>query len=87
VQALRPACPGGPEGPHYIFNLSLAVAQSQPSSPIIVKIVEPKAKSDLEGLSDVLLGSLGLTGLITLAALVLGAALAGVMFWVRSREN
>jgi hypothetical protein len=87
VQAFRPACPGGPEGPHYIFNPALAVAQSQPSSPIIVKIVEPKAKSDLEGLSDVLLGSLGLTGLITLAALLLGAALAGVMFWVRSRED
>jgi len=35
----------------------------------------------------VLLGSLGLTGLITLAALLLGAALAAVMFWVRSRAN
>jgi hypothetical protein len=65
----------------------LAFVQSRPSSPIIVKIVEPKAKSDLEGLSDVLLGSLGLTGLITVAALLLGAALAVVMFWVRSRAN
>jgi hypothetical protein len=63
-----------------------ALFQPKPSAPIIVKIVEPEAKSDLEGLSDVLLGSLGLTGLITLAALVLGAALAGVMFWVRSRS-
>jgi hypothetical protein len=52
-----------------------------------VKIVQPNAKSDLEGLSDVLLGSIGLTGLITLAALVLGAVLAGVMFWVRSRST
>ena len=61
--------------------------QSQPSSPIIVKIIQPDQKSDLQGLSDVLLGSLGLTGLITLAALLLGVALAGLMFWVRSRAN
>ena len=61
--------------------------QGQPAPPIIVKIIQPEPKSDLEGLSDVLLGSLGLTGVITLAALLLGAALAGVMFWVRSRGN
>ena len=61
--------------------------QSQPSKPIIVKIIQPEQKSDLQGLSDVLLGSLGLTGLITLAALLLGVALAGVMFWVRSRAK
>jgi hypothetical protein len=64
----------------------LALAQSKPSSPIIVKIIQPQPKSDLEGLSDVLLGSLGLTGLITVAALLLGAVLAGLMFWVRSRS-
>jgi hypothetical protein len=51
-----------------------------------VKIIQPEQKSDLQGLSDVLLGSLGLTGLITLAALLLGAALAGLMFWIRSRS-
>ena len=61
--------------------------QSQPSKPIIVKIIQPEQKSDLQGLSDVLLGSLGLTGLITLAALLLGVALAGVMFWIRSRSD
>jgi len=72
---------------HYICHAVLALVQSKPSSPIIVKIVQPNAKSDLEGLSDVLLGSIGLTGLITLAALVLGAVLAGVMFWVRSRST
>jgi len=60
--------------------------QAQPASPIIVKIIQPEPKSDLQGLSDVLLGSLGLTGLITIAALLLGAALAGVMFWIRSRS-
>jgi hypothetical protein len=60
--------------------------QAQPASPIIVKIIQPEPKSDLQGLSDVLLGSLGLTGLITIAALLFGAALAGVMFWIRSRS-
>ena len=73
-------------------NLSLLYAvsgvyeQSQPSSPIIVKIIEP-AKSELSGLSDVLIGSLGLTGVITLAALLMGVLLAGIMFWVRSRSS
>jgi hypothetical protein len=57
------------------------------SNPIIVTITEPAAKSELSGLADVLLGSLGLTGVILLAAVVLGAALAGVMFWVRSRQE
>jgi hypothetical protein len=57
-----------------------------PAPPIIVKIVQPEAKSDLEGLSDVLLGSLGLTGLITVGALLLGTLMACVMFWLRSRS-
>jgi hypothetical protein len=55
------------------------------SKPIIVKLIEP-AKSELTGLSDVLIGSLGLTGVITLAAILMGLLLAGVMFWVRSRQ-
>ena len=42
-----------------------------------MKIIQPEPKSDLEGLSDVLLGSLGLTGLITLGALLLGVADGG----------
>ena len=55
------------------------------SKPIIVKIIEP-AKSELTGLSDVLIGSLGLAGTITLAAVLMGLLLACVMFWVRSRQ-
>jgi hypothetical protein len=65
----------------------LALSQSQPGKPIIVKIIPPEAKSELSGLADVLLGSLGLTGVIVVAAVLLGAALAGVMFWVRSRSD
>jgi hypothetical protein len=56
------------------------------SKPIIVKIIPPEQKSELSGLADVLLGSLGLTGVIVLAAVLMGALMAGVMFWVRSRE-
>ena len=54
--------------------------------PIIVRIPADPPKSELSGLADVLLGSLGLTGVIVLAAVLLGALLAGIMFWVRSRE-
>ena len=68
-----------------LYAVSLLYQQSQPSSPIIVKIIEP-AKSELSGLADVLIGSLGLTGVITLAALLMGVLMAAVMFWVRSRQ-
>lgn len=60
--------------------------QAQPSEPIIVKLIEPPATSELQGLADVLLGSLGLTGVIVLGALLLGLVFASVLFWVRSRR-
>jgi hypothetical protein len=65
----------------------LARAQSVPGKPIIVTIPQDPAKSELSGLSDVLLGSLGLTGVIVLAAVLLGVLMAVVMFWVRSRDS
>jgi hypothetical protein len=65
----------------------LALAQGQPNKPIIVRIPQEAPKSELSGLADVLLGSLGLTGVIVLAAVLLGALLAGVMYWVRSRSS
>jgi hypothetical protein len=56
----------------------------QPSNdPIIVKIIDPPP--DIAGLADVLLGALGITGVITLGALVVGLGFAGVLFWIRSR--
>ena len=64
-----------------------ALSQSQPGKPIIVRIPQDPPKSELSGLADVLLGSLGLTGVIVVAAVLLGAVMAGVMFWVRSRES
>jgi len=56
-------------------------------NPVIVRIIEtPKDTTGLSQLRDVLVGSIGLTGAIVLAAFLLGAALAGVMFLVRRRQ-
>jgi len=53
----------------------------QPSSPIIVKIVEPKPQS----LYDVVFGAIGLTGVLALASVVAAIVLAAILFWSRSR--
>ena len=59
----------------------------QNTNPVIVKIITPpKDDSGLSQLAGVLIGSLGLTGAIVLAALLLGALMAGIMFWMRSRD-
>jgi hypothetical protein len=56
-------------------------------NPVIVRIIQPpKDTTGLTQLRDVLIGSLGLTGAIVFAALVIGAAIAGIMFWVRRRS-
>ena len=52
--------------------------------PIIVKLVE--TPHDPTGLTEVLIGSLGLTGAIVLLALVSGVLFAGILFWYRSRQ-
>lgn len=60
--------------------------QPTPTDPIIIKIIDPP--SEIEGLGEVLLGALGITGAITVAALVCGVLVAGVLFVVRrSRES
>jgi hypothetical protein len=58
----------------------------QSSSPIIVNIDQPKP-DDAAGLADVLLGSLGLTGVIVLLAVVAAALFAGILIWLRSRSS
>jgi hypothetical protein len=63
----------------------LTSAGQQPGSPIIVKLIEPP-HSELSGLADVLIGSIGLTGALTLMALVLGIVLGGILFFIRSRH-
>jgi hypothetical protein len=52
-------------------------------APIIVKLAP---KRDPTGLADVLLGALGLTGVLVLGAILLGAAFAGILFLLRSRK-
>ena len=44
-----------------------------PSTPIIVKIIEP---NEVSGLGDVMLEAIGLTGVIAVGALLLGLVLA-----------
>jgi hypothetical protein len=49
--------------------------------PIIVRIVE--TPHDPTGISQVLIGALGLTGVIAVGAVVLGLAFAGALFLYR----
>jgi hypothetical protein len=55
--------------------------QDAPSSPIIVKIIEPPDTR----LADVLIGALGISGVLALGAIIVGLLVGGMMFWLRSR--
>jgi len=68
------------------FATALTVL-AQSDKPIIVSIPPDKPKSELSGLADVLIGSLGLTGIIVSDAVLMGAIMAALMFWVRSRAD
>jgi hypothetical protein len=57
------------------------VQQAQPITPVIVKIVEQPAKEI--SVADVLLGSVGITGLFLAGAAVLGVVLGGAFILVR----
>jgi ABC-type amino acid transport system permease subunit len=52
-----------------------------PSSPILVRVVGPA--TDELSLGDVILGALGLTGAIALAAVALGLVLGGMFILYR----
>lgn len=55
-----------------------------PKSPgFVVKIMQPP--SDVEGLADVLIGSLGLVGLLVLSAVVLALVFAGGLYVYRMK--
>lgn len=54
-------------------------------SPIIVKIVEPEG--DPTGLAHVIVEALGITGALTLLAVIFGVVFAAVLFWFRSRSR
>lgn len=53
----------------------------QTSDPIVVRVVEEPVKST--GVGDVILGALGLTGVLLLAALVFGAMLGGALIAIK----
>ena len=60
----------------------------QQPSPIIVSVVEQPAQGTT--VADVLIGALGLTGALLLAAAVLGLALGGILIGIkllRARYN
>jgi hypothetical protein len=57
---------------------------SQPQEPIIVDIIEPVR--DPLGLGDVLVGALGLSGALALAAILAGVGFAALLYWFRSRS-
>jgi hypothetical protein len=53
----------------------------QPSDPIVVRVIEEPAETT--GIADILIGALGLTGVMLLAALLLGLALGGVLIAIK----
>jgi hypothetical protein len=53
----------------------------QSEQPIVVRVLEEPVKST--GVGDVILGALGLTGVMLLAALVLGALLGGILITIK----
>jgi hypothetical protein len=59
--------------------------QADPINPIIVKIIEPP--KDPTGLADVLVGVLGLSGVLGVAAISIGVAIGILIFWMRSRRS
>jgi hypothetical protein len=66
--------------PSAFFLLPSAAAQA-PQTPIIVKIVE--TPGDPTGLAGVMIGAFGLTGVLLLMALALGAVIGGILFFAR----
>jgi hypothetical protein len=57
----------------------------QPSNPIMVRVVEEPVRETT--VVDVLLGSIGLTGLLLLAAAVAGLALGALLVWWKKRRG
>ena len=53
----------------------------QSAQPIIVRVLEEPVKST--GVGDIIVGALGLTGVMLLAALLLGALLGGLLIWIK----
>ena len=65
--------------------IGAAAQQSPPGSPIIVKVIEPK-KDPVSGLSDILIGALGLSGALFLIAVLAAVVFGSILFWLRRRK-
>jgi hypothetical protein len=57
----------------------------QQQEPLIVKIIEPPR--DPTGLADVLIGVLGLSSVLGLAAIAIGIGIGALIYWFRSRRS
>ena len=53
----------------------------QSVQPIVVRVLDEPVKST--GVGDIIVGALGLTGVMLLAALLLGALLGGLLIWIK----
>jgi hypothetical protein len=67
-----------------LIALIFTALQQQPDAPVMIDIAPPD-RGDPTGLSDVLIGALGLSGVLILCAVVLAAIFASVLFLWRSR--
>ncbi len=57
----------------------------QPSGPIIVRVFEQPAKETT--VVDVLLGSIGLTGVLLLVAALAGLVLGALLVWLKKKRG
>jgi hypothetical protein len=64
-----------------MMMLWLLQQQQPPPDSFVVKIIQPP--SDVEGLADVLLGALGLTGVLVLSGIALALLFAGGLYLFR----
>lgn len=57
------------------------------SQPVIIHLEPPpsEAETTLHELTRVFVGALGITGAFLIVAAVVGVAVAGVLYWIRSR--
>jgi len=67
-------------------SVLLLLAQSQ---PIIILLDPPPSEnaSAIKELTRVFVGSLGLTGAFLVVGAIIGLAVGGTLFWIRSRER
>jgi uncharacterized membrane protein YqhA len=57
----------------------------QSAQPIVVRVLDEPVKST--GVGDIIVGALGLTGVMLLAALLLGALLGGLLIWIKKLRS